>query len=420
MRRVVVTGMGMVTPLGCGVEHTWARLIAGDSGARKIDTFEVSDITCKIAGVIPVGDGTGGTYNPDQWMEPKEQRKVDKFIVYAMCAAKQALEHAGWKPTTHDEQCATGVMIGAGIGGVEGIAETAVTLHERGPRRVSPFFIPGRIINLASGYVSIEHGLKGPNSAVVTACSTGSHAIGDAGRMIALGDADVMVAGGTESPVNRVSLAGFAAARALTTGFNDRPTQASRPYDRDRDGFLMGEGAGVVILEEYEHAKARGARMYAELVGYGMSGDAFHITAPTADGDGAFRCMSAAIKRAGVTPGEIDYINAHGTSTPMGDEIELGAVQRLVGNAASRISMSSTKSSIGHLLGAAGAVEAIFSILAMRDGVAPPTLNLDNPSVETLIDLVPHQARKRAIDVVLSNSFGFGGTNASLIFRRAA
>ncbi len=420
MRRVVVTGMGMVTPLGCGVEHTWARLIAGDSGARKIDTFEVSDITCKIAGVIPVGDGNNGTYNPDQWMEPKEQRKVDKFIVYAMCAAKQALEHAGWKPTTHDEQCATGVMIGAGIGGVEGIAETAITLHERGPRRVSPFFIPGRIINLASGYVSIEHGLKGPNSAVVTACSTGSHAIGDAGRMIALGDADVMVAGGTESPVNRVSLAGFAAARALTTGFNDRPTQASRPYDRDRDGFLMGEGAGVVILEEYEHAKARGARMYAELVGYGMSGDAFHITAPTADGDGAFRCMSAAIKRAGVTPGEIDYINAHGTSTPMGDEIELGAVQRLVGNAASRISMSSTKSSIGHLLGAAGAVEAIFSILAMRDGVAPPTLNLDNPSVETLIDLVPHQARKRAIDVVLSNSFGFGGTNASLIFRRAA
>ncbi|MSP46787.1 MAG: beta-ketoacyl-[acyl-carrier-protein] synthase II [Xanthobacteraceae bacterium] len=420
MRRVVVTGMGMVTPLGCGVEHTWARLIAGDSGARKIDTFEVSDITCKIAGVIPVGDGSNGTYNPDQWMEPKEQRKVDKFIVYAMCAAKQALEHAGWKPTTHDEQCATGVMIGAGIGGVEGIAETAITLHERGPRRVSPFFIPGRIINLASGYVSIEHGLKGPNSAVVTACSTGSHAIGDAGRMIALGDADVMVAGGTESPVNRVSLAGFAAARALTTGFNDRPTQASRPYDRDRDGFLMGEGAGVVILEEYEHAKARGARMYAELVGYGMSGDAFHITAPTADGDGAFRCMSAAIKRAGVTPGEIDYINAHGTSTPMGDEIELGAVQRLVGNAASRISMSSTKSSIGHLLGAAGAVEAIFSILAMRDGVAPPTLNLDNPSVETPIDLVPHQARKRAIDVVLSNSFGFGGTNASLIFRRAA
>ena len=420
MRRVVVTGMGMVTPLGCGVEHTWARLIAGESGAKIIDTFDVSDITCKIAGVIPIGDGTNGTYNPDQWMEPKEQRKVDKFIVYAMCAAKQALEHAGWKPTTPDEQNTTGVMIGAGIGGVEGIADTAVTLHERGPRRVSPFFIPGRIINLASGYVSIEHGLKGPNSAVVTACSTGSHAIGDAGRMIALGDADVMVAGGCESPVNRISMAGFAAVRALSTGFNDRPTKASRPYDKDRDGFVMGEGAGVVVLEEYEHAKARGAKMYAELVGYGMSGDAFHITAPSPNGDGAFRCMTAAIKRAGIQPGEIDYINAHGTSTPMGDEIELGAVQRLVGNAAGRISMSSTKSAIGHLLGAAGAVEAIFSILAMRDGVAPPTLNLDNPSVETPIDLVPHVARKRDIGVVLSNSFGFGGTNASLIFRRAA
>jgi 3-oxoacyl-[acyl-carrier-protein] synthase II len=417
LRRVVVTGMGMVTPLGCGVEHTWARLIAGESGAKAIDTFDVSDITCKIAGVIPIGDGTNGTYNPDQWMEPKEQRKVDKFIVYAMCAAKQALEHDGWKPTTPDEQNTTGVMIGAGIGGVEGIADTAVTLHERGPRRVSPFFIPGRIINLASGYVSIEHGLKGPNSAVVTACSTGSHAIGDAGRMIALGDADVMVAGGCESPVNRISMAGFAAVRALSTGFNDRPTKASRPYDKDRDGFVMGEGAGVVILEEYEHAKARGAKMYAELVGYGMSGDAFHITAPTPDGDGAFRCMTAAINRAGIQPGEIDYINAHGTSTPMGDEIELGAVQRLVGNAAGRISMSSTKSAIGHLLGAAGAVEAIFS---MRDGVAPPTLNLDNPSVETPIDLVPHVARKREIGVVLSNSFGFGGTNASLIFRRAA
>ena len=420
MRRVVVTGMGMVTPLACGVEATWARLIAGESGARKIDTFDVSDITCKIAGMIPYGDGRNGTYNPDQWMEPKEQRKVDKFIVYAMCAAKQALEHAGWKPSTPDEQYTTGVMIGAGIGGVEGIADTAITLHERGPRRVSPFFIPGRIINLASGYVSIEHGLKGPNSAVVTACSTGSHAIGDAGRMIALGDADVMVAGGTESPVNRISLAGFAAVRALTTGFNDTPTKASRPYDRDRDGFLMGEGAGVVVLEEYEHAKARGAKMYAELIGYGMSGDAFHITAPASDGDGAFRCMTAAVKRAGIAPGDIDYINAHGTSTPLGDEIELGAVQRLVGNAASRMSMSSTKSSIGHLLGAAGAVEAIFSILAMRDNIAPPTLNLDNPSVETPIDLVPHRARKREISVVLSNSFGFGGTNASLIFRRAA
>jgi 3-oxoacyl-[acyl-carrier-protein] synthase II len=422
MRRVVVTGLGMVTPLGCGVEANWSRLIAGESGARKIDTFEVSDISCQIAGVIPVGDGTNGTYNADQWMEPKEQRKVDKFIVYAMCAAKQALDHAGWHPKTMsaDDQYNTGVMIGAGIGGVEGIAETALTLKERGPRRVSPFFIPGRIINLASGYVSIEHGLKGPNHAVVTACSTGSHAIGDAGRLIALGDADVMVAGGTESPVNRISLAGFAAVRALTTSFNDQPTKASRPYDKDRDGFLMGEGAGCVVLEEYEHAKARGAKIYAELVGYGMSGDAFHITAPTSDGDGAFRCMKAAIKRAGIEPSDIDYINAHGTSTPLGDEIELGAVERVVGNAASRISMSSTKSAIGHLLGAAGAVEAIYSILAMRDGIVPPTLNLDNPSVETPIDLVPHKARKRDVDVVLSNSFGFGGTNASLIFRRAA
>jgi len=420
MRRVVVTGMGMVTPLGCGVETTWSRLIAGESGARVVDTFDVSDITCKIAGMIPTGDGTGGTYNPDQWMEPKEQRKVDKFIVYAMCAAKQALDHAGWHPKSPDDQNNTGVMIGAGIGGVEGIADTAITLKERGPRRVSPFFIPGRIINLAAGYVSIEHGLKGPNHAVVTACSTGSHAIGDAGRLIALGDADVMVAGGTESPVNRISLAGFAAVRALTTSFNDAPTKASRPYDKDRDGFVMGEGAGVVVLESLEHAKARGAKIYAELVGYGMSGDAFHITAPTSDGDGAFRCMKAAIKRAGIEPADIDYINAHGTSTPLGDEIELGAVERVVGNAASRISMSSTKSSIGHLLGAAGAVEAIYSILAMRDGIAPPTLNLDNPSVATAIDLVPHKARKREINVVLSNSFGFGGTNASLIFRRAS
>jgi 3-oxoacyl-[acyl-carrier-protein] synthase II len=418
MRRVVVTGMGMVTPLACGVEATWKRLIKGDSGLRRIDTFDVSDITCKIAGMVPTGDGSNGTYNPDQWMEPKEQRKVDKFIVYAMCAARQAIEDSGWIPKTADEQNTTGVMIGAGIGGVEGIAETAITLHERGPRRVSPFFIPGRIINLASGYVSIEHGLKGPNHAVVTACSTGAHAIGDAGRLIALGDADVMVAGGTESPVNRISLAGFAAVRALSTSFNDTPTKGSRPYDKDRDGFVMGEGAGVVILEEYEHAKARGARIYAELIGYGLSGDAFHITAPAPDGDGALRCMQAAVRRAGIQPSEIDYINAHGTSTPLGDEIELGAVQRLVGNAAGRTSMSSTKSSIGHLLGAAGAVEAIFSILAIRDRTAPPTLNLDNPSIETPIDLVPHQSRKREIDVVLSNSFGFGGTNASLIFRR--
>jgi len=418
MRRVVVTGMGMVTPLGCGVEPTWARLVKGESGAKKVDTFEVSDLACKIACMIPRGDGTNGTYNPDQWMEPKEQRKVDEFIVYAMCAAKQALDDAGWKPKSPDEQNTTGVLIGSGIGGIEGIADTAVTLHEKGPRRVSPFFIPGRIINLASGYVSIEHGLKGPNSAVVTACSTGAHAIGDAARLVALGDAEVMVAGGAESPVNRMALAGFNALRALSTAFNDDPKRASRPYDKDRDGFVMGEGAGVVVLEALDHAKARGAKIYGELIGYGLSGDAYHITAPAPDGDGAFRCMGMAMKRAGVTPDDIDYINAHGTSTPMGDEIELGAVQRLVGNAAGRISMSSTKSCVGHLLGAAGAIEAIFSILAIRDGVAPPTINLDNPSVESPIDLVPHEARKREIDTALSNSFGFGGTNASLIFRR--
>jgi 3-oxoacyl-[acyl-carrier-protein] synthase II len=408
----------MVTPLACGVDPTWRRLINGESGISPVERIDVSDLSARIAGQIPRGDGSNGTYNPDQWMEPKEQRKVDEFIVYAMCAAKQALDDAGWKPESHDDQCASGVMIGSGIGGAGGIADTGVLLKERGPRRVSPFFVPGRIINMASGYVSIEHGLKGPNSAVVTACSTGSHAIGDAGRMIALGDADVMVAGGTESPINRISMAGFAASRALSTAFNDDPTRASRPYDKDRDGFVLAEGAGVVVLEEYDHAKARGAKIYAELVGYGLSGDAYHITAPTPDGDGAFRCMTAAIKRAGISSSEIDYINAHGTSTPLGDEIELGAVHRLVGNAAGRMSMSSTKSSIGHLLGAAGAVEAIFSILALRDGVVPPTINLDNPSVDTPIDLVPHRSKKKDIDVVLSNSFGFGGTNASLVFRR--
>jgi 3-oxoacyl-[acyl-carrier-protein] synthase II len=419
MRRVVVTGLGMVTPLGCGVEATWKRLLAGESGARKIEKFNVEDIAAKIACQIPRGDGSGGTYNPDQWMEPKEQRRVDDFIVYAMCAARQALEHSGWTPTSREDQITTGVMIGSGIGGIEGIAETSLVLADKGPRRVSPFFIPGRIINLASGYVSIEFGLKGPNHAVATACSTGAHAIGDSARLIALGDADVMVAGGTESPINRLSMAGFAACRALSTAFNDDPTRASRPYDKKRDGFVMGEGAGVVVLEEYEHAKARGATIHAELVGYGLSGDAYHITAPSEDGDGAFRCMNAALKRAGITPAEIDYINAHGTST-MADGIELAAVERVVGNAAGKISMSSTKSCIGHLLGAAGAVEAIFSILAIRDRVAPPTINLDNPSVETPIDLVPHKARQRDIDVVLSNSFGFGGTNASLVFRRAA
>jgi 3-oxoacyl-[acyl-carrier-protein] synthase II len=418
MRRVVVTGVGMVTPLASGVEATWRRLLAGESGIGRVEKFDVSDIPCKIAGQVPRGDGSDGTFNADQWMEPKEQRKVDDFIVFAMSAASQALDDAGWHPRNYEEQTTSGVLIGSGIGGIEGIAETALLLRDRGPRRVSPFFIPGRIINLAAGYVSIAHSLKGPNSAVVTACSTGAHAIGDAGRLIALGDADVMVAGGTESPVSRISLAGFAACRALSTGFNDTPERASRPYDRDRDGFVMGEGAGAVVLEEYEHAKARGARIYAELIGYGMSGDAYHITAPAVDGDGALRCMTAATRRAGISPGEIDYINAHGTSTPLGDEIELKAVERLVGNAAARMAMSSTKSSIGHLLGAAGAVEAIFCLLAMRDNIAPPTINLDNPSVATAIDLMPHTARPRQINVVLSNSFGFGGTNASLVFRR--
>ena len=416
MRRVVVTGLGMVSPLGCGVETTWKRILEGRSGARQIDTFETSDLPCRIACSIPRGDGSDGTFNADQWMEPKEQRKVDPFIVYAMSAARQALDDAQWIPSTPDEQYATGVMIGSGIGGVGGIAEGALLVKERGPRKLSPFFIPGRIINLASGYVSIEFGLKGPNSAVVTACSTGTHAIGDASRMIMLGDADVMVAGGAESPIDRLSMAGFAACRALSTSYNDTPEKASRPYDKDRDGFVMGEGAGAVVLEEYEHAKKRGAKIYAEVIGYGMSGDAYHITAPTADGEGAFRCMSAAIKRARISADDIDYINAHGTST-MADTIELGAVERVVGNAAAKISMSSTKSSIGHLLGAAGAVEAIFSILAIRDQVAPPTINLDNPSVETPIDLVPHKAREREIKVVLSNSFGFGGTNATLVMR---
>ncbi|HXW25437.1 MAG TPA: beta-ketoacyl-ACP synthase II [Xanthobacteraceae bacterium] len=418
MRRVVVTGMGMVTPLACGVEPTWQRLIAGESGARKIEAFDVSDLPARIACSIPRGDGTDGTYNPDQWMEPKEQRKVDKFIAYALCAARQALDHADWKPANYADQIETGVMIGSGIGGVEGIAETAIVLKEKGPRRVSPFFITGRIINLAAGYVSIAFNLKGPNHAVTTACSTGAHAIGDAARLIALGDADVMVAGGAESPVNRISIAGFAACRALSTAFNEEPTRASRPYDRDRDGFVLGEGAGIVVLEEYEHARRRGAKMWAEVIGYGLSGDAYHITAPAPDGDGALRCMQMAVRRAGISPAEIDYINAHGTSTPLGDEIELNAVQRLLGNAAGRIAMSSTKSAIGHLLGAAGAVEAIFSILAMRDQIAPPTINLDNPSVDVPMDLVPHHARRREIRVSLSNSFGFGGTNASLVFRR--
>jgi 3-oxoacyl-[acyl-carrier-protein] synthase II len=410
----------MVSPLAGSAEETWSRILAGRSGAARIESFEVSDLPCQIACQVKRGDGADGTWNADAWMEPKEQRKVDDFIIYAVSAATQALADAGWAPKTPDEQNSTGVLIGSGIGGLGGIYEAALVLKERGPRRLSPFFVPGRLINLASGHVSIMHGLKGPNHSVVTACSTGAHAIGDAGRLVALGDADVMVAGGAESAVNRLGMAGFAACRALSTGFNDRPTAGSRPYDKDRDGFVMGEGAGCVVLEEYEHAKARGARIYGELIGYGMSGDAYHITAPSEDGDGAFRCMSAALKRAGVSAADIDYINAHGTSTPLGDEIELGAVQRLVGNAAASITMSSTKSAIGHLLGAAGAVEAIFSLLAIRDNIAPPTLNLDNPSVETPIDLAPNEPRRRNIDVALSNSFGFGGTNASLIFRRVS
>ena len=417
LRRVVITGLGMVSPLGGDVQSSWSRLIEGESGAVAIDSFDVSDLPCKIGCVVPRGDGTLGTFQADAWMEPKEQRKVDEFIVFGIAAATQALADAGWAPKSYEDQTRTGVLIGSGIGGLGGIYEASVLLKEKGPRRISPFFIPGRLINLVSGYVSIMHGLKGPNHAVVTACSTGAHAIGDASRLIALGDADVMVAGGAESAVNRLSFAGFCACRALSTGFNDRPQAASRPYDKDRDGFVMGEGAGCVVLEDLEHAKARGARIYAEVVGYGLSGDAYHITAPSEDGDGAFRCMTAALRRGGFQPSDLDYVNAHGTSTPLGDEIELGAVQRLVGDAAAKLTMSSTKSATGHLLGAAGAIEAIFSILAIRDQIVPPTLNLDNPSVETPIDLVPHHAKRKSVAIALSNSFGFGGTNASVVFR---
>jgi len=418
MRRVVITGMGMVGPLGMGVEHSWKRLIAGESGAARVSRIDVSDIASQIACEIPRGDGSNGTFNPDQWMDPKDQRKVDEFIVYGLAAAGEALRDANWAPESHEDQTRTGVLVGSGIGGIGGIYDASVTLLEKGPRRISPFFIPGRIINLASGYISIAHGLKGPNHSVVTACSTGAHAIGDAGRLIMLGDADVMVAGGAESPINRLSLAGFCACRALSTGFNETPEKASRPYDRDRDGFVMGEGAGIVVLEALEHALARGAKIYGELVGYGLSGDAYHITSPAEDGDGAFRCMTAALKRAGVSAEDVDYVNAHGTSTPLGDEIELRAVERLLGSRRNSVAMSATKSATGHLLGAAGAIEAIFSVLASRDGIVPPTLNLDHPSVETSIDLVPHTAKKRKVDIALSNSFGFGGTNASLVFRR--
>jgi 3-oxoacyl-[acyl-carrier-protein] synthase II len=420
MRRVVITGLGIVSPVGCGVEAAWSNLLAGQSGARRVEEFEVSDITWQIANFIPRGATADGKFNADDWMEPKEQRKVDDFIIYAVAAASQAIADSGLKFETTEAQERAGVLIGSGIDGLSGIADTSILLKEKGPRRVSPFFIPGRLINLAGGYVSIMHNLRGPNNAVVTACATGTHAIGDAARIIALDDADVMVAGGTESPICRIAMAGFAACRALSTGFNDNPTKASRPYDKDRDGFVMGEGSGVVVLESYEHAKARGAKIYAEVIGYGMSSDAFHITAPAEDGDGAYRCMKMALNRAGVSPDEIDYVNAHGTSTPMGDEIELKAVERLFGDSAGKLAMSSTKSAIGHLLGAAGAVEAIFSTLAIRDNIAPPTLNLDSPSVETAIDLIPYTPKKKDINVALSNSFGFGGTNACLVLRRVA
>ncbi|PSJ61021.1 beta-ketoacyl-ACP synthase II [Kumtagia ephedrae] len=417
MRRVVVTGLGLLSPFGVGVDHSWSQILAGRSACRRVDSFDVEDLPCKIAHVIPRGPGNEHAFDPEAYLEPKELRKIGDFILYGIAAADEALKDAGWEPKSAEDRNATGVMIGSGIGGIDGIADNAILLKERGPRRISPFFIPGNIINLVSGQVSIRHGLKGPNHAVVTACSTGAHAIGDAARLIMFGDADVMLAGGAEAPVTRLSLAGFAACRALSTDRNDAPETASRPFDRDRDGFVMGEGAGVLVLEELEHAKARGAKIYAEIVGYGLTGDAYHITAPAEDGDGAFRCMAAAVKRAGLQPADLDYVNAHGTST-MADTIELGAVERLVGNAASKISMSSTKSAVGHLLGAAGAAEAIFSILAIRDNIAPPTINLDNPERETAIDLVPHKARSRPIDVALSNSFGFGGTNASLVFQR--
>jgi 3-oxoacyl-[acyl-carrier-protein] synthase II len=414
MRRVVVTGLGLVTPLACGVEHTWSRLLAGHSGARAITKFKVDDLPARIACDVPRGDGSDGTFNADQWVDPKEQRRIDDFIVFGLAAAQQAVIDSGYVPKDEEARCRTGVLIGSGIGGLPGIEDASILVHEKGPRKLSPFFIPGRLINLISGYVSIRFGYKGPNHAVVTACATGAHAIGDAARLIALDDADVMLAGGAEAAISRLGMAGFAACRALSTGFNDTPEKASRPYDKDRDGFVMGEGAGVVMLEEFQHAKARGAKIYGEVKGYGLSGDAYHITAPSEDGDGGYRAMKMALARSGLDASDIDYINAHGTST-MADGIELGAVERLLGNAAAEASMSSTKSAIGHLLGAAGAVEAIFCLLAMRDQIVPPTLNLDNPDVDARMDLVPHRARKRDVRAVMSNSFGFGGTNACLI-----
>ena len=417
MRRVVVTGLGLVTPLAGDVEGTWERLVAGQSGARRIEKFNTDDLATKIACMVPKGDGTNHTFNADAWVEPKEQRKVDEFIVFGLAAACQAVNDSGWVPQTEEEKERSGVLIGSGVGGLEGIAEASLLLAEKGPRRISPFFIPGRLINLISGYASIRFGYKGPNHAVVTACATGAHAIGDAARLIALDDADVMLAGGAEAAICRLGVEGFNACRALATKYNDTPELASRPYDKDRDGFVMGEGAGVVMLEEYEHAKARGAKIYAEVKGYGLSGDAYHITAPSEDGNGGFRAMKMALKRSGLTTADIDYVNAHGTST-MADGIEAKAVERFLGEAAPGKAMSSTKSAIGHLLGAAGSVEAIFCMLAMRDGIIPPTLNLENPDVETSLNLVPKTAIKREVKVAMSNSFGFGGTNACLILTR--
>ncbi|MDO9432642.1 MAG: beta-ketoacyl-ACP synthase II [Phenylobacterium sp.] len=425
MRRVVVTGIGLLTPFGQGAELSWQAVLAGKSGAGRITTFDPTDYACQVACEIPRVDGRGGggpdvpgSFNPDDTMPPKDQRRVDDFILYAIAAADEAVKDSGWVPQSDEDKERTGVIIGSGIGGLATIEKTSIELYEKGPRRVSPFFIPSALINLASGQVSIRHGFKGPNHSVVTACATGAHAIGDAARMIKYGDADVMVAGGAEAAICPVGVAGFIACRAMSTGFNDTPQKASRPYDKDRDGFVMGEGAGVLVLEEYEHAKARGAKIYAEVAGYGLAGDAYHITAPAEDGDGGFRAMKAAIKDAGIEPSEIDYINAHGTSTPLGDEIELGAVTRLLGDAAKGMTMSSTKSATGHLLGAAGAIESAFAILAIRDQIAPPTINLDNPSVVTEIDLVPNKAKPMRIDIALSNSFGFGGTNASVVFKK--
>ncbi|WP_194095851.1 beta-ketoacyl-ACP synthase II [Marivivens aquimaris] len=415
MRRVVVTGLGLVTPLADGVEESWTRILDGQSGAGPITQFDPEGLATTYACEVKRGDGTDGTFDANKYMEPKEQRKVDDFILFGVAAAQQAVEDSGWKPETDEDKERTGVLIGSGIGGLKSIADTAVMIEEKGPRRVSPFFIPGALINLISGQVSIKYGFKGPNHSVVTACSTGAHAIGDAARLIKYGAADVMVAGGAEAAICKIGIAGFNACKALSTKGAEDPTKASRPYDADRDGFVMGEGAGIVVLEDYEHAKARGAKIYAEVLGYGMSGDAYHITAPSEDGEGAGRCMAAALKDAGLEPSKVDYINAHGTST-MADTIELGAVERMLGDHAKNVTMSSTKSMTGHLLGAAGAIEAIFSILAIRDQVAPPTINLDNPAVETVVDLAPNKKVERKIDVALSNSFGFGGTNASVIF----